>query len=150
MRSHEVPWGSKDPLDSPVITRLAFHFFRSAPQVSIMSRSRITSLDRSDYEPLGLRKEKPWQGHGTPEFLEEDLDLKPRGTVGSFHKWCFNVPDVPDEVHQSIEFHQKFHCKQLAAPRQAHKVSVMHRERLGPAAGLKPLFFTGRRSKSYT
>lgn len=66
-----------------------------------------------------------------------------------------NVPDVPDEVHQSIEFHQKFHCKQnvkfcfacielLAAPRQAHKVSVMHRERLGPA-GLKPFLYRSKK-----
>lgn len=52
-------------------------------------------------------------------------------------------------------FQQKFHCKQsvkfcfgcielLAAPRQAHKVSVMHRERLGPA-GLKPLLYRSKK-----
>lgn len=103
-----------------------------------MSRSRITSLDRSDYEPLGLRKEKTWQGYGTPEFLEEYLDL-PNQEIG---KVVF-TNDV--SMFQMWQMRSIKGCIELlAAPRQAHKVSVMHRERLGPA-GLKPFLYRSKK-----
>ena len=44
---------------------IGHRLLRSSHQVSIMSRSRITSLDRSDYEPLG----QGHGAHGTPEFF---------------------------------------------------------------------------------